>query len=104
MSRLGLRHPHTTFSPFLQNSDNSAKTLQNSPKSLQLQFGQNSDHNSARNNYMQGLSGLLTKMQVKYGSVPEMIESADWDQGRTDYALTLLDAISVNIQKMQTSD
>lgn len=55
-------------------------------------------------NYMQGLSGLLTKMQVKYGSVPEMIESADWDQGRTDYALTLLDAISVNIQKMQTSD
>ena len=46
------------------------------------------------------LSGLMTKIKTTYGSIEEMIEHPDWDEGKTEFCLSLTKAIHRNIQEM----
>ena len=43
--------------------------------------------------WAQSLSGMLTKLRTEYGSVAEMVEHPAWDEGRTQYALSLIKSL-----------
>ncbi len=49
----------------------------------------------------QSLSGMLTTMKTEYGSISSMVERADWDGAKTDFALTLLRSLRSNITKLE---
>ncbi len=40
--------------------------------------------------WAQSLSGMLTKIKTTYGSVSEMVEHPEWDEGKTRYFLQLV--------------
>ena len=43
--------------------------------------------------WAQSLSGMLTKMKTEYGTIAEMVEHSAWDEGRTHYALALIQSL-----------
>ena len=51
--------------------------------------------------WAQSLSGLLTTMRTEYGSMPEMVESPEWDEGRTMLALSLVKSLSTHLAKIE---
>jgi hypothetical protein len=40
-------------------------------------------------------------MKTEYGSISSMVERADWDGAKTDFALTLLRSLRSNITKLE---
>lgn len=58
---------------------------------------------SASDNFIvwaQSLSGMLTTIRSEYGSVGEMLEHAAWDEGRTQYALTLIKSLHKHLDQI----
>jgi hypothetical protein len=51
--------------------------------------------------WAQSLSGMLTKMRTEYGSISEMVERPDWDDGKTDLALKLLKTLRTNLTRVE---
>ncbi len=51
--------------------------------------------------WAQSLSGLLTKIRTEYGSMPEMVESPEWDEGRTHYALSLIKSLNKQLTQIE---
>jgi len=49
--------------------------------------------------WAQSLSGMLTKIRTEFGSMPEMVESTEWDEGRTQYALALLKSLNKHLSE-----
>jgi hypothetical protein len=43
--------------------------------------------------WAQSLSGMLTKIKTTYGSVSEMVEHPEWDEGQTEYFLQLIKSL-----------
>ena len=52
--------------------------------------------------WAQSLSGLLTTIRTEYGSMPEMVESPAWDEGRTMVALNLVKSLGSQLAKVET--
>jgi transcription termination factor NusB len=48
----------------------------------------------------QSLSGMLTKIKTTYGSVSEMVEHAEWDEGQTRYFLQLIKGLHRHLAKV----
>lgn len=46
------------------------------------------------------LSGMLTSIKTEYGGIAEMVESAQWDEGKTEYAIALLDGLRREVADM----
>lgn len=51
--------------------------------------------------WAQSLSGLLTTMRTEYGSMPEMVESPNWDEGRTNLALSLVKSLRAQLATIE---
>lgn len=47
------------------------------------------------------LSGMFTKIRTEYGSVAEMVESPEWDEGRTERALILIKSLHTQLAKIE---
>ncbi len=47
------------------------------------------------------LSGMLTRMKSEYGGVAEMVEHPTWDEGKTIYALHLLQSLRKHIAQVE---
>ena len=62
--------------------------------------GKNFPASDSTSRLLNGLSGLMTTIATKYGSIEEMVEHPDWDEGKTDFCLSLIKAIHRNIREM----
>lgn len=51
--------------------------------------------------WAQSLGGMLTKMRTQYGSMAEMVESPEWDEGRTERALALIKSLCSQLAKIE---
>jgi hypothetical protein len=51
--------------------------------------------------WAESLSGLLTTIDTKYGGAECMLERADWDESRTEYALQLVRDLRVHLQRLE---
>jgi hypothetical protein len=49
--------------------------------------------------WAQSLSAMLTKLEQQYGGIVEMVESPAWDEGRTTYALALVNNLHTHIAR-----
>jgi len=52
--------------------------------------------------WAQSLSGMLTKMTSQYGGIAEMVENRAWDEGKTMYALHLLQSLRTHLAKVES--
>jgi hypothetical protein len=52
--------------------------------------------------WAQSLSGMLTKLRTEYGSIAEMVEHPAWDEGKTEYAMSLVKSLRKHLSKMDT--
>jgi len=50
--------------------------------------------------WAQSLSGMLTNMRTEFGGMSEMVESSEWDDGRTRFALGLLESLNKQVSKI----
>jgi hypothetical protein len=50
--------------------------------------------------WAESIGGMLTKITTKYGSISAMVEHSDWDEGKTCYALSLLQSLRREISKI----
>ena len=50
--------------------------------------------------WAQSLSGMLTTIRTKFGSVADMVEHPAWDEGRTRYALALVKSLHDHLGKI----
>lgn len=50
--------------------------------------------------WAQSLSGMLTTMNTTYGGIAEMVEHPDWDEGKTQYALSLIKSLHVHLERI----
>ena len=50
--------------------------------------------------WAQSLSGMLTTMRTQYGSMAEMVEHRDWDEGKTQYAMVLIRSLHKHIAQI----
>jgi hypothetical protein len=50
--------------------------------------------------WAQSLSGMLTRLRTRYGSVEEMLEHPDWDEGKNEYLLQLIRLLHMDLGKM----
>jgi hypothetical protein len=44
--------------------------------------------------WAQSLSGMLTKLKTAYGSISEMVEHPEWDEGKTLHFLQLIKGLN----------
>jgi len=51
--------------------------------------------------WAQSLGGMLTRMETEYGGIAEMVEHPAWDEGRTTYALHLLQSLCKHIAQVE---
>ncbi len=51
--------------------------------------------------WAQSLSGMLTTMRKEYGSMEEMVERADWDEGKTRFACSLIQNLHANLGEIE---
>ena len=49
----------------------------------------------------QSVSGMLTKIKTEYGGISAMVERADWDTAKTDFALSLLRTLRSHVTKIE---
>ena len=52
--------------------------------------------------WAQSLGGLLTVLRKRYGSVADMLEHPDWDEGKTPLALALITSVHKELGKFQS--
>jgi hypothetical protein len=50
--------------------------------------------------WAESVSGMLTGIKTEYGTVGQMLEDANWDDGKTDYAVRLTLALRDTITKI----
>jgi transcription termination factor NusB len=50
--------------------------------------------------WAQSLSGMLTMFRTSYGSIEEMLEHSDWDEGKTEYLLQLVQGLHSDLKKL----
>jgi hypothetical protein len=50
--------------------------------------------------WAQGLSGMLTDIRVRFGSIAEMVEHPAWDEGKTQYALSLVKSLRDHLSRL----
>jgi len=58
---------------------------------------------SVSNSYIrwaESLAGMLTTIKIEHGGVGPMLESAGWDDGKTDYALRLTLALRDSVTRI----
>lgn len=51
--------------------------------------------------WAQSLSGMLTTIRTRFGSMPEMVESHEWDEGRTQIALSLITSLKARLAQIE---
>jgi hypothetical protein len=49
---------------------------------------------------IESIAGLMTKVETEYGGVSEMLESPEWDEGKTTYALRLVADIRRQLERL----
>jgi hypothetical protein len=52
--------------------------------------------------WAQSLSGMLTKIRREYGGPAEMVERSDWDDGKTEYVLSLIKALHQHLSQIDS--
>jgi|GEM_PF-1837208 len=50
--------------------------------------------------WAQSLSGMLTSIRTNFGSVGEMLESSEWNENRTLYALALVKSLHQHLNEI----
>ena len=51
--------------------------------------------------WAQSLSGMLTKIKTQYGGIAEMVEHPAWDEGKTNYALSLITSLRKHVDQVE---
>lgn len=52
--------------------------------------------------WAQSLSGCLTTIRAKHGSIVDMVESPQWDEGKTQYALALIQSLHIHLSHLDS--
>lgn len=52
--------------------------------------------------WAQSLSGMLTRIRTQYGSLAEMLESPEWDENKTEYAVRLMKSLHSHLRDIET--
>jgi hypothetical protein len=47
--------------------------------------------------WAESLSGMLTSLRTTYGTTEELLEHADWDEGKTEYLLRLVHCLRADL-------
>ncbi len=50
--------------------------------------------------WAQSLSGMLTTLRTSYGSTEEMLEHPDWNEGKTEYLLQLVQCLHSDLKAL----
>jgi hypothetical protein len=50
--------------------------------------------------WAESLSGMLTSLRTSYGSTEEMLEHSDWNEGRTEYLLQLVQCLHSDLRRL----
>lgn len=50
--------------------------------------------------WAQSLSGMLTTLRNHYGTTEEMLEHHDWDEGKSEYLLQLVQCLHSDLRKL----
>lgn len=51
--------------------------------------------------WAQSLSAMLTRLRTTYGTVAELIEHPEWDEGKTEYAEQLVKSLRKHIHDVE---
>lgn len=52
--------------------------------------------------WAQSLSGMLTNIRTKFGSIAEMVEHPTWDEAKTQHALAMVKSLHQHLQELDS--